>query len=140
MSSLRQAWSAGESTLGLWMTSNSSAVAESVADLGFDYVNIDMRELPGVDVVAPIDQLPFDDGTVAEIHSAHVLEHFPQEDLQRRLLPYWRDKLRPGGVPALFSVSAHTLANRTTPWTTFWPLPAAGEPLDVVDLLERVLD
>jgi hypothetical protein len=63
-----------------------------------DYVNVDMRELPGVDVVAPIDQLPFDDGTVAEIHSAHVLEHFPQEDLQRRLLPYWRDKLRPGGV------------------------------------------
>ncbi len=43
MSSLRQAWSAGESTLGLWMTSNSSAVAESVADLGFDYVNIDMQ-------------------------------------------------------------------------------------------------
>lgn len=63
-----------------------------------DYVNVDMRELPGVDVVAPIDQLPFDDGTVTEIHSAHVLEHFPQEDLQRRLLPYWRDKLEPGGV------------------------------------------
>ena len=63
-----------------------------------DYVNVDIRELPGVDVVAPIDQLPFDDGTVTEIHSAHVLEHFPQEDLQRRLLPYWRDKLEPGGV------------------------------------------
>ncbi len=63
-----------------------------------DYVNVDMRELPGVDVVAPIDQLPFGDGTVEEIHSAHVLEHFPQEDLERRLLPYWRDKLRPGGV------------------------------------------
>lgn len=63
-----------------------------------DYVNVDMRELPGVDVVAPIDQLPFEEGTVAEIHSAHVLEHFPQEDLQRRLLPYWRDRLVPGGV------------------------------------------
>ncbi|MFN7147876.1 MAG: class I SAM-dependent methyltransferase [Microthrixaceae bacterium] len=63
-----------------------------------DYVNVDMRELPGVDVVAPIDQLPFDEGAVAEIHSAHVLEHFPQEDLQRRLLPYWRDRLAPGGV------------------------------------------
>lgn len=63
-----------------------------------DYVNVDMRELPGVDVVAPIDQLPFDDASVTEIHSAHVLEHFPQEDLQRRLLPYWRDKLEPGGV------------------------------------------
>lgn len=62
------------------------------------YVNVDMRELPGVDVVAPIDQLPFDEGVVDEIHSAHVLEHFPQEDLERRLLPYWHDRLRPGGV------------------------------------------
>ncbi len=43
MTSLRQAWSAGESTLGLWMTSNSPVVAEAVADSGFDYVNIDMQ-------------------------------------------------------------------------------------------------
>ena len=63
-----------------------------------DYLNVDMREIPGVEVVAPIDQLPFDDATVTEIHSAHVLEHFPQEDLERRLLPYWRQKLAPGGV------------------------------------------
>ena len=43
VSALKQAWSAGESTVGVWMTSNSTAVAESVADLGFDYVNIDMQ-------------------------------------------------------------------------------------------------
>ncbi len=61
------------------------------------YVNVDMRELPGVDVVAPVDSLPFDDGTVAEVFSAHVLEHFPEEQL-KRLLPYWYAKLRPGGV------------------------------------------
>lgn len=46
-----------------------------------DYVNVDMRELPGVEVVAAIDDLPFEDGSVAEIHSAHVLEHFPEEEL-----------------------------------------------------------
>ncbi len=62
-----------------------------------DYVNVDMRELPGVDVVAAIDDLPFDDGSVREIHSAHVLEHFAEEELHRRLLPYWLSKLEPGG-------------------------------------------
>ena len=62
-----------------------------------DYVNVDMRELPGVDVVAAIDDLPFDDDSVREIHSAHVLEHFAEEELHRRLLPYWLSKLEPGG-------------------------------------------
>ncbi|MDQ2677793.1 MAG: hypothetical protein M3Y51_03540 [Actinomycetota bacterium] len=62
-----------------------------------EYVNVDMRELPGVDVVAAIDDLPFDDGSVREIHSAHVLEHFAEEELHRRLLPYWWSKLEPGG-------------------------------------------
>lgn len=62
------------------------------------YVNVDMRALPGVDVVAPIDGLPFEQGSVAEVFSAHVLEHFPQEQLRRRLLPYWRSLLEPGGV------------------------------------------
>jgi predicted SAM-dependent methyltransferase len=62
------------------------------------YVNVDMRKLPGVDVVAPLDRLPFEPGTVSEIFSAHVLEHFPQEALDRQLLPYWSSLLAPGGV------------------------------------------
>ncbi len=63
-----------------------------------DYVNVDMRELPGVDVVAEAGNLPFEPGDVAEIHSAHLLEHFPQEAIRRRLLPYWHSILRSGGV------------------------------------------
>jgi hypothetical protein len=62
------------------------------------FINVDMRELPGVDVVAPVDDLPFDPGTLEEIHSAHLLEHFPHEQLVRRLLPYWFSMLRPGGT------------------------------------------
>lgn len=61
------------------------------------YVNVDMRDLPGVDVVAPVDDLPFDDGSVAEVFSAHVLEHFPEEQL-KHLLTYWFSLLGPGGV------------------------------------------
>ena len=63
-----------------------------------EYVNVDWRELPGVDVVADVGDLPFLEGEVQEISSAHLLEHFPQELLRRRLLPVWRDLLMPGGV------------------------------------------
>jgi predicted SAM-dependent methyltransferase len=62
------------------------------------YLNTDMRELPGVDVVADAASLPFDPGTVAEIHCAHLLEHFPIEHLRRVVLPHWRGLLRPDGV------------------------------------------
>lgn len=61
------------------------------------FVNVDMRDLPGVDVIALLDELPVAEGSVAEIFSGHVLEHFPREELARRLLPYWRSLLRPGG-------------------------------------------
>ena len=63
-----------------------------------DYVNVDMRDLPGVDVVAEVGNLPFERGSVDEIFSAHLVEHFPQEAMRRRLLPYWHDLLRPGGI------------------------------------------
>jgi hypothetical protein len=61
------------------------------------YINIDMRELPNVDVVAEANALPFQPGSVDEIYSAHLVEHFPQQELQRRLLPHWRNLLKPGG-------------------------------------------
>jgi predicted SAM-dependent methyltransferase len=61
------------------------------------YVNVDVRELPGVDVVAEATRLPFDPGTVTELFCAHLLEHFPEEQLKREVLPYWRSLLRDGG-------------------------------------------
>jgi hypothetical protein len=61
------------------------------------YVNVDMRDLPGVDLVAKLDELPIDPGSVDEVFSAHVLEHFPREELIRQMLPYWVTLLRPGG-------------------------------------------
>ena len=60
-------------------------------------LNIDRRELPGVDIVASIEALPFEAGTVAEIYSSHVLEHFPLEQLRRSILPSWTSLLRQGG-------------------------------------------
>jgi predicted SAM-dependent methyltransferase len=62
------------------------------------YVNVDRRALPGVDIVAPIEDVPVAPDSVAEIYSAHLLEHVPQEALRRQLLPYWRSLLRPDGL------------------------------------------
>jgi len=62
------------------------------------FVNVDIRELPGIDVVASVDSLPFEQNTVSEIFSSHTLEHFPELELRRRLLPYWFGLLAPGGV------------------------------------------
>jgi hypothetical protein len=62
-----------------------------------DFINVDMRELPNVDVLAEATALPFDTGSVDEIYSAHLVEHFPQEELRCRLLLHWRDLLKPGG-------------------------------------------
>lgn len=61
------------------------------------YINIDRRALPGVAVRAEAHDMPFNDGEVDEIYSAHLLEHFPQEQLRRQILPYWRKLLKPGG-------------------------------------------
>jgi hypothetical protein len=61
------------------------------------YLNVDSREIPGVDIVADVRHLPFSAGEVSEIYSAHMLEHFPEEQLTRSVLPYWRSLLRPGG-------------------------------------------
>ena len=41
MTSLRNLWSAGDTTLGAWLTLPSSVAAEAVAGEGFDYVCID---------------------------------------------------------------------------------------------------
>ncbi len=62
-----------------------------------DYLNVDRRALPGVDIVAEVDELPFGPGEVWEIFSAHLLEHFPQEQLRRELLPYFFNLLTNGG-------------------------------------------
>ncbi len=62
------------------------------------YLNVDRRSLPGIDIVADVDELPFEKGEIDEIFSSHLLEHFPEEQLRRVLLRYWLNLLKPGGV------------------------------------------
>jgi hypothetical protein len=62
------------------------------------YINIDMRPLPDVDALADVRRLPFEPGTLAEIASAHLVEHFREHQLRTVLLPYWRSLLQAGGA------------------------------------------
>jgi predicted SAM-dependent methyltransferase len=75
------------------------------------YLNVDRRALPGVDIVAEADALPVERGGVAEIFSAHMLEHFPQEQLRRELLPYWYSLLKNGGIFAAIVPDADGMTN-----------------------------
>ncbi|GHU47543.1 hypothetical protein FACS1894200_03080 [Spirochaetia bacterium] len=61
-----------------------------------EYINVDRRNLPWIDIIAEADSLPFEPGSLEEIYSAHLLEHFTPIKL-RTLLSYWRDLLVPGG-------------------------------------------
>jgi hypothetical protein len=62
-----------------------------------EYLNVDRRSLPGVDIVAEAAALPFEPGSLQEIYAAHLLEHFTQAQLPK-LLSYWRDLLAPEGM------------------------------------------
>ncbi len=62
------------------------------------YLNVDFRAVPGIDITADIRHLPFSPGELAEIRSAHLLEHFPLEELRRSILPTWVELLKDGGL------------------------------------------
>lgn len=62
------------------------------------FVHIDIRPLPRLDYVHPIDDLPmFADDSVDLIYNCHVLEHFGRQETQRPLREWFRI-LKPGGV------------------------------------------
>lgn len=88
-----------------------------------DYLNVDARELPGIDIVADVRELPFEAEELDEIYSAHVLEHFPTEELRRKILPTWVSLLRDGGtfvavVPDVATMVRET-AGGTMPFDDF---------------------
>ena len=60
------------------------------------YLSVDLYA-PNADVIAPADNLPYDDNTVAEIYCSHMIEHLlPAE--QESALKEWRRVLAPGGT------------------------------------------
>ena len=63
-----------------------------------------------IDIAAQLDNIPFEKGSVKEIFSSHVLEHFTREHLRRDLLPYWRSLLQKGGSFRAVAPDGETMA------------------------------
>ena len=63
-----------------------------------DYLNVDRRNLPGVDIVAEAADIPFEAGTISEIYVAHLVEHFTQPMLKNTVFPHWLDMLSAQGI------------------------------------------
>lgn len=61
------------------------------------YINIDHREIEGVDLVADIRKLPLKNGSIDEIYLAHVVEHFTEYEM-KTMLRHWYDLLGKGGI------------------------------------------
>lgn len=62
------------------------------------FLNIDIRLLPGVDIVASIDDLSMvKDNSVDLIYCCHVLEHIPRDNVQK-ILQEWYRILKPTGT------------------------------------------
>lgn len=62
------------------------------------YLNIDGRELPGIDIVCDANSIPFENGSIKEILSAHLVEHFSCNILKSVILPHWFNLLETGGT------------------------------------------
>jgi len=65
------------------------------------YVNVDIFKGPTVDEVFSMLDIPYEDGTIAEILSEHSLEHVPFQ-LAEDALKEWFRVLQPGGKLNLF--------------------------------------
>ncbi len=62
------------------------------------FVNVDARDLDGVDVVGRRSQPPVRRSHGRRFYASHLVEHFPLEELRRAVLPHWLALLRPGGL------------------------------------------
>ncbi len=74
-----------------------------------DYINVDHREIKGVDIVGDISEIPVLENTIEEILASHVVEHFTEKQIMP-ILQHWYKLLRQGGklriiVPDIESMS-----------------------------------
>ncbi|MGZ8507251.1 MAG: class I SAM-dependent methyltransferase [Bacteroidia bacterium] len=78
------------------------------------YKTCDIRELPGVDYVCSADALPFENNSVDEIFSRHVVEHFTLKEFLN-VLKEWNRVLKPNGGGDLYYLPEPALALKTDP-------------------------
>ena len=79
-----------------------------------DHLNVDMREAEGVDVLADVRRLPFSPGSVGELASYHLVEHFREHQLATVILPYWRSLLGADGLIRIVCPNWEVMLERVT--------------------------
>src|SRR3990167_7725799 len=61
------------------------------------YLQMDIKKLPGIDIVGDVRKLPFPDNYLEEIYGHWILEHFYYREIPE-LLKEWNRVLKPGGL------------------------------------------
>lgn len=92
-------------------------------DLLDDYINIDIRDLTynigqKCFIMADIENLPFDNGTIEEIRAIDVLEHVSYHKT-KKILKHWVDLLIPNGILLIQSPCITTIFQYLTQISTF---------------------
>lgn len=59
-------------------------------------INVDIRNIPTVDVVADVRKLPYKENEIDEIYNRNLIEHFGRHEI-KDLLKEWARILKPGG-------------------------------------------
>ncbi|MDF2114708.1 hypothetical protein PY365_03920 [Roseiarcaceae bacterium H3SJ34-1] len=92
-----------------------------------DYLNVDTQEMPGVDIIADVANLPFEPGEVQEILASHLLARFSAEQVHQALLPHWHRILMPGGTLVIVAADEDdSYQHLWTPFSTRAALARAG--------------
>src|SRR6201999_1473511 len=68
------------------------------------FLNVDRRDLPGVDIVAEADDIPCPPGRVTHLNSTHLVEYVPKDALLQDVLPTWFGLLSPDGLLTITAV------------------------------------
>jgi predicted SAM-dependent methyltransferase len=97
-------------------------------DIREEYINIDIRHLPGVNVVADVTHLPFKDNSVDEILAIDIYEHVSHLKSQK-LLKHWVSKLKKGALLFIQCPCINTIVENFL----------AAEKLKRLDLIEGVI-
>ncbi len=67
------------------------------------YLNVDIRDLPNVDVVADAKHLPFKDGEYDGIVTRNLVEHFDRNEIDE-VFTEWNRVLKPGATISIETV------------------------------------
>lgn len=98
------------------------------------YVNIDCRDIPEASFVADARALPFELGSVAELVSSHLVEHFREHEFRHKILPHWRALLKSSGILRIICPNWDAMVRQLTEgrmnWARFKEITFGGQEYD----------